>query len=84
MRTIVSSSFNLCTKLLTEAIYLQRTLFGRRDAVHIPYANIKLRELPRVKKMLFFTIPVYGIFDVDGVDLWIDSPYAEQISQHLS
>lgn len=75
---------NMDISVAETGIYLQRTLFGRRDAVHIPYANIKLRELPRVKKMLFFTIPVYGIFDVDGVDLWIDSPYAEQISQHLS
>jgi hypothetical protein len=75
---------NMEIAVVDTGIYLQRTLFGRRDAVHIPYANIKLRELPKVKKMLFFNIPVYGLFDVDGVDLWIDSPYAERISQHLS
>ena len=74
---------NMSFALAEQGMYLQRKQFGTKATVCIPYAKIKLSERPRVKKFLFFSIPVYGLFYVDGVDLWIDSPHAECLISHL-
>lgn len=63
-------------------IYLQRPLATKEGSLlRIPYVRLKLIEPPRQPGSLH--LPIYGIFRVNGVDLWIDSPYAEQIINHL-
>ncbi|RZJ57534.1 MAG: hypothetical protein EOO55_03180 [Hymenobacter sp.] len=74
---------NMSILLAAEGMYLQRKQFGSRSTVCIPYEQIRLAEGPSTKKVLFFTIPVYGLFYVGAVDLWIDSPYAEHLITQL-
>lgn len=65
------------------SVYLQRPLAGAEGRfLRIPYTRLKLMSPPGRSGIL--NAPVYGIFSVNGVDVWIDSPYAEQIIQHLS
>ena len=63
--------------------YLQRpapTPAGR--LLCIPYNRMSLKQRPGQGGPL--NLPVYGIFLVDGVEVWIDSPYAEQLIAHLA
>ena len=63
-------------------IYLQRPLGSKEDGkLYIPYARMALVEPPGRTGVL--NLPVYGIFKVNGVEVWIDSPYAEQIIERL-
>lgn len=55
------------------------TLAGR--LLYIPYNCLALKQRPGPSGPL--TIPAYGIFLVDGVAVWLDSPYAEQLIAHL-
>jgi hypothetical protein len=67
-----------------EGLYLQRQLLGGSpDTLCIPYAHLRLDSTPTTKRIFFARIPVYGIFYVGGVDLWIDDPAATAIIQHL-
>jgi hypothetical protein len=64
------------------ALYLQRpapTPVGR--LLRIPYASLRVRQRPGPSGPL--KLPVYGIFVVDGVEVWLDAPYAEQLIEHL-
>jgi hypothetical protein len=64
------------------ALYLQRpahTPAGR--LLCIPYARLQLRQRPGHNGPL--QLPVYGIFVVDGVEVWLDASYAKQLIAHL-
>lgn len=64
------------------SVYLQRPLAGADGRfLRVPYTQLKLMSPPGRTGVL--NAPVYGIFKVNGVDVWIDSPYAEQIIQRL-
>jgi len=39
-------------------------------------------EPPR-KRTGFFSVRTFGIFKVDGVNLWLDVPYAKQVISRL-
>lgn len=68
--------------LAEHGIYLQRYVLAKpRGTLHIPYASLALQSPP--KQSGFMGLPVYGVFKVNGVDIWIDSPYAEQIIERL-
>lgn len=63
-------------------VYLQQPFASKeKGALRIPYSRLKLVSPPGRTGVL--NSPVYGIFKVDGVDVWIDSPYAEQIMERL-
>jgi len=65
----------------TSGIYIQRSFLSvMRGILYIPYKKLKLVEPPH-KGVL--NLPVYGIFRVDNVDIWIGPPYADQIIEHL-
>lgn len=51
--------------------------------MHIPYNRFKLLEPPKARTG-FLAIRTYGIFQVDGVDIWLDDPYASQIIAQLA
>lgn len=51
--------------------------------MHIPYNRFKLLEPPKARTG-FLSISTYGIFQVDGVDIWLDDPYASQIIAQLA
>ena len=61
-------------------VYLQQP-FASKGTLYLPYDRLKLVSPPGRTGML--NSPVYGIFKVNGIDVWIDSPYAEQIINHL-
>jgi hypothetical protein len=66
-----------------QGVYLQRTLLEPyQKALYIPYNRFKLLEKPRPRTK-FFSLGTYGIFQVDGVDIWLDNPYADQLIAHL-
>lgn len=63
-------------------VYLQRpALKPAGRLLYIPYKSLKLKERPGRTGPL--NLPVYGIFEANGVEVWIDSPYAEQLIAHL-
>lgn len=63
-------------------VYLQRPLATKENSfLRIPYAQLKLVSPPGPSGLL--NVPVYGVFNISGVDVWIDYPYAEQIIKHL-
>jgi len=63
-------------------LYLQRpALKASGQLLCIPYGHLTLKERPGPTGPL--GLPVYGIFEARGVELWIDSPYAEQLIAHL-
>jgi hypothetical protein len=74
---------NIRLLVATEGLYLQRRLFGSVSTLLIPYAQIRLDSLPTKRHFFSARIPVYGIFYVGSVDLWIDDPAATAIIQHL-
>jgi hypothetical protein len=51
-------------------------------ALHIPYARWELVQPPRSRGPVL-GLPVHGTFRVDGVDLWLSSPYAEVVVEKL-
>jgi hypothetical protein len=66
-----------------QGVYFQRTLLEPyQQAMYIPYSRFKLLEKPKARQKLF-SLGTYAIFDVDGVDIWLDNPYAAQIIAHL-
>jgi hypothetical protein len=66
-----------------QGVYFQRALLEPyQKAMYIPYSRFKLVEKPKVRTK-FFSVGTYGIFNVDGVDIWLDNPYAAQIIAHL-
>ena len=63
-------------------VYLQRPLASKEDGkLFIPYQHLTL--VPPPGRTGALGLPVYGVFKVNGVDIWIDSPYAEQIIKSL-
>jgi hypothetical protein len=67
----------------TTGLYLQRpalTPTGR--LLCVPYKCLTLKERPSRTGPL--RLAAYGIFQVDGVEVWLDSPYAEQLIAYLS
>jgi hypothetical protein len=64
------------------ALYLQRPAHTPASRLLcIPYARLRLRQRPGPSGPL--KLPVYGIFVVDGVEVWLDAPYAKQLIDHL-
>ncbi len=74
---------NICLLSAVEGLYLQRRLLGKVSTLLIPYAQIRLDSPPTTRRLFFARIPVYGIFYVGKVDLWIDEPAATILIQHL-
>lgn len=67
-----------------QGVYFRRTLPGPyKKALYIPYSQFRLVAKPRARTGLF-SLGVYGIFDVDGVAIWLDNPYADQLIGHLT
>lgn len=66
-----------------QGVYFQRTLLEPyKKALYIPYSRFKLVEKPKARTK-FFSVGTYGIFEVDGVDIWLGNPYADQLIAHL-
>lgn len=66
-----------------QGVYFQRTLLKPyQQAMFIPYGRFQLVEKPKPRTK-FFSLGTYGIFKVDGVDIWLDNPYADQLIAHL-
>ena len=64
------------------AVYLQRpVLTGEPSLLRIPFSHLKLVAPPG--RLGPLGLPVYGIFAANGVEVWIDSPYAEQLMARL-
>lgn len=69
--------------LTEQGVYLQPHFFKlSRKALLIPYDQLELVEPPR-KRTGFFSVRTFGIFKVDGVNLWLDVPYAKQVISRL-
>ena len=63
-------------------VYLQRpALKPAGRLLYIPYGCLKLKA--KAGPTGPFSLPVYGVFEANGVEIWIDSPYAEQLIAHL-
>jgi hypothetical protein len=66
-----------------QGVYFQRTLLEPyQQAMYIPYSRFKLVEKPKARTKLF-SVGTYGIFNVDGVDIWLDNPYADRLIAQL-
>lgn len=66
-----------------QGMYLQRLLPGTDyTTMYLPYNQFRLVEAPKSRAKLL-TLSTYGIFSVEGVDIWLDSPYADQLMVHL-
>lgn len=64
-------------------LYLRRPApLARQRVLYIPYAQVQLQSPPTRTGPL--NLPVYGIFKVDGVEIWLDNPYATDLIAHLS
>jgi hypothetical protein len=80
-----SETYNdtLAIALDEQGVYLQRSLLAKaRGTLYIPFARFRLMEAPKASGP--FGVRVYGIFEVDGVDVWLDQPYAQTIISQLS
>lgn len=65
-------------------LYLRRPLSSSTDGLlRIPFHSMRLMSPPKRSGGLF-NLPVAGIFKVDGVELWIGTPYAEHIITRLA
>ena len=64
-------------------IYLRRPApTASQRVLYIPYAQVRLQSPPGRTGPL--NLPAYGIFRVDGVEVWLDNPYATDLVTHLS
>lgn len=64
-------------------LYLRRpALKPAGQLLYIPYKRLTLKERPSRTGPL--NLAAYGIFQVDGVEVWLDSPCAEQLMAYLS
>lgn len=65
-----------------QGLYLQRpSLAAKLQLLCIPYAHLRLQSPPGRTGPL--GAPVYGIFEADGVEIWLDDPYATELLAHL-
>jgi hypothetical protein len=65
-------------------VYLDRPLSSSVNGIlRIPFQRIALVSAPSQTGGIFH-LPVAGIFKVDGVELWLGSPHAEQIIARLN
>ncbi len=65
-------------------LYLRRPLSSStKGLLRIPFASMVLVSPPKRSGGLF-NLPVAGIFKVDGVELWLDTSYAEHIIARLA
>lgn len=65
-----------------QGMYLQRP-GPYPQVLYIPYNQFRLLEKPRARTRLF-SLGTYGVFEVSGVDIWLASPYADQVIAHLT
>lgn len=64
-------------------VYFQPARLGLGSlAMCIPYGRFRLIAKPTARTASF-SLGTYGIFKVDGVDIWLDQPYADQLIEHL-
>ena len=76
--TVFKNTMNIA--LDETGVYLQRSFFIKNNVIlHIPYHKMILVE----KRNPSWAASGFGIFTVDGVDVWIDQPYANQILEKL-